>query len=620
VLDSVHSTPRGDGLTLAADALHDITLELFAADDPGAIAGKLLHAAMQLLPVRTASIWIPAGGSFECRGATGEETERLTGTRVDAASLTDSVIVEEGTAHLSAGLAVGGQLVALLRVSRPFSVDGGFTDVEQERLRRLAEIGGAAMANAKRIATSERAATDSARDLGVLTDVSREITSTLDLDRVLRSVVNLAARLFRFDRGAIGLYERGACDIRAVAGADAVDARDPKLKDLAVRAAWAAGRGERFYISDRSDPASDAERTFVQIFGADLERDDAASGLYLPLKDDEGIVGILLFEASRSEFATPRQRELAEILANQATVAVRNAQLYRSLPMADTLGALAARKEAMLALPRQRLVRYMVSAVLTIAALTLIRWPLRVSGIDPIFRSLSQQEVRPTIAGVVDRVLVQEGSAVTRGAAVAHLRDDELRAERDGAAAAVLAAERAASMAAARNDAADEQLQRMRADVLRRDVDVLDEQLGATTIRSAIAGVVLTPRAEERMGIHVDPGQLLFVIGRTDSLELDFAVDQSDIALVQLGDVVRLRVDALPQRTFSGRVVALPPLSLGNADAPRFPVRAVVASEGVLRPGMTAYARVLTTPASVLGRLARAPLRAARLFWWRIWS
>ena len=621
MLDSIRSAPHADGFTTAADTLHEITLELFAVDDPGVIAGLLLGAAGRLLAVRTTSIWVPVGDGFECRGATGDGSERLTGTRAEASTLAETLAAEDGLVHLAAGVAVDGQLVALLRVSRPFAADGGFTDAEQERLRRLAEIAGAAMANAKRLAASERAATESTRDLGVLTDVSREITSTLDLDRVLRSVVNVATRVFRFDRGAIGLYERGGCDIRAVAGADVVNARDPALKDLAVRAAWAAGRGERFYLSDRSDPASDAERTFVQIFGADLERDDTASGLYLPLKDEEGIVGILLFEAARSEFATPRQRGLAEILANQATVAVRNAQLYRSVPMADTLGALAARRQAMLALPRRRRLIYLASVLVILGAATLIRWPLRVTGAEPVFRPLSRNEIRPTIGGIVDRVLVQEGSLVRRGAPVAHLRDDELRADREAAAAAVAAAERGAAMAAAHNDAADERLQRLRIDMLRREVDLLDEEIGAATVRSAADGVVLTARPEERVGTHVDAGQLLFVVGRTDSLELDFSVEQPDIGLVHVGDEVRLRVDALPQRTFSGRIVALPPVSLGSADDPRFPVRAIVSNEeGLLRPGMAAYARVLTAPTSVVGRLGRVPLRAARLLWWRIWS
>lgn len=605
-------------------ALHEITLELFAADDPSEIAGKLLSAAGRVVTVDGVSLWVPRGDTLECRGAIGENREQLTGVAVAASAAGEPLDSETGVAVFATGVAVNGRLTVVLRATRARAADEGFSDAEQDLLRQLADAAGAAMASATRLAESQRAADESARDLALITEMSREITSTLDLDRVLRSVVNLANRAFDFDRGAIALYEHGVCDIRAVAGADAVDPKDPALQDLAVRAAWAAGLGEGFYLSDRSDPASDAERTFVQVFGEDLERDGAMSGLYLPLKDEEGIVGILLFETSRTEFATTRQRDLAGILANQATVAVRNARLYHQVPLANTFGAISARKEALLGLPRQRRIAYAGLLVLGLAAGTLIRWPLRVSGTDPVFRPLGRADVRPTLPGVIDRVFVREGMTVDRGAPVMHLRDDELRAQRDAAAAAVAAAERGATIAASRGDAAEERLQRLRADVLRRETDLLDEQIRAMIVRSPVRGVVLTPRPEERVGTRADAGDLLAVIGRTDSLELEFAVDQQDVARLRPADEVRLRVTALPQQTFSGHVTSIASIGSslpGNDASIMFPVRAVVGNEGgLLRPGMAAYARVLTEPASLLWRLMRGPVRSFRLLWWRMWS
>src|SRR3989442_863976 len=108
-----------------------------------------------------------------------------------------------------------------------------------------------------------------------------------------------------------------------------------------------------------------------------------AGGLSLPLKDEEGTLGVLLFEAKRTGFASETQRELAEILANQTTVALRNAQLYNQVPLVDALGALAARKRALMQLPRRRRQIYAGAAVAAVAALTLIRWPLRVAGTNP---------------------------------------------------------------------------------------------------------------------------------------------------------------------------------------------------------------------------------------------
>ena len=621
MLESPRSLERGDGLPRVSEALHDITLDLFASDDAGEIAGKALAAAGRLLTVGTSSIWVPRGEDLECRGAIGEAREGVSGKRVPAADAGMPLPSEAGQAVLNAGIAANGSLAAVLRVTRSVAAEGPFSDDDRELLQRLTEAAGAAMAAVARLSAAKDTASDAARDLATITAMSREITATLDLDRVLRSVVNLATRMFTFDRGAIALYEHGACDIRAMSGVDTIDPKDTQTQDLAVRAAWAAGRGEHFYVSDREDPATDEERVFVQIFGDDMARDGASSGLYLPLKDEEGIVGILLFEAKRTEFLTQRQRELAEILANQATVAVRNAQLYRHVPMADALGALAARKEALLEIPRRRRLLVAAVAVVAIAALTLIRWPLRVDGVDPTFRPLWRADVRPTVSGVIDRVFVREGMAIDRGAPIMHLRDDELRAQRDAAAAAVAAADRAAAIASSHGDAAEERLQRLRGDVLRRDVDLLDEQIRSAVVRSPVAGVVLTPRPEERVGAHVDAGDLLAVVGRTDSLELELGVEQVDVTRVHVGEEVRLRIDALPQRTFSGRVVSVGALPVGDSSSVTFPVRAVVANDGgLLRPGMAAYARVLTARASLLGRATRAPIRGIRLLWWRMWS
>ncbi|HEX6052314.1 MAG TPA: efflux RND transporter periplasmic adaptor subunit, partial [Gemmatimonadaceae bacterium] len=515
-----------------------------------------------------------------------------------------------------ASLASAGGVDGALRVARDPGTAGPFTDVDREIISGLAAAAGIALANAQRATSNDRA-----QDLALVMEMSREIGSTLDLDRVMRSVVNLAMRALPFDRGAIALYERGACDIRAVAGAETVDPDDPELKDLAVRAAWAAGVGESFYLSDRTEPASDAERLFLQIFGDDLAADGVGSGLYVPLKDEEGVLGILVLESAQPEFATERQRELIGILANQATVALRNAQLYHQVPLADALGALHARKEAFLALPRRRRLTLAVVVLVAVGALTLIRWPLRVDAIAPSFRPTARAEIRPLTDGIIERVLVREGSVVAQGAPLVQLRDAERRADLGAATAAVLAAERSAANAASRGDAAEERLQRMRAAVLRREAALREDELRATTIRAPMDGVVLTARPEERVGAWADAGSELLVIGRTDTLELEFLVDQRDVGRVRVGGEVRLRVDAFPQRTFRGRVSGIADVGVDTAGTVLFPVRALVPNEDeALRPGMVAYARVLTAPASVLGRAVREPARRLRLLWWRMWS
>jgi len=598
----------------AVDAWFSATLELASTLDANEVEPKLLHAATTLLSADGASLWQLHDGSLICPVAVGDGAQRLVGRRASGDDLTQPLDGEDSIAIVSVPLTF--EAVGALRVTRDSAAGGPYTGAERETVERLARAAEVAWRNARQVASNDRA-----RDLALVMAMSREIASTLDLDRVMRSVVNLAMKALPFDRGAIALYERGTCDIRAVAGAETVDPDDPELQDLAARSAWAAGIGESFYLSDRTEPASDAERTFLQIFSDDLAADGVASGLYIPLKDDEGVVGILVLESAKTDFASARQQELATILANQATVALRNAQLYNQVPLADALGALHARKEAFFALPKQRRVAMAVAALVTVGALTLIRWPLRVDATAPQFRPTARTDVRPLIDGIIERVLVREGTTVERGAPIFQLRDAELRADYEAAVAAAVVADRSAATAASRGDAAEERLQRMRADVLRREATVREEQLRAATVRSPVSGVVLTPRPEERVGSWADAGSAVLLIGRTDTLELEFGVDQRDVGRVRVGEEVRLRVDAFPQRTFTGRVSGLADVGVDSAGTVLFPVRAVVPNaDAALRPGMVAYARVLTGPSSILGRAVREPVRRLRLLWWRMWS
>jgi Barrel-sandwich domain of CusB or HlyD membrane-fusion/GAF domain len=601
---------------LAFGPLFDAVLEVAGTLDPDQIEPKTLRAATALLSADGASIWVAQDDTLICPVAIGNAAEQLVGRRAPAEDLESPFDGEGPVAALIATFRKGDQIGGALRVARDSAAGGPFAPAEREALGQLAAAAGIAFRNVRHVAANDRAP-----DLALVMEMSREIASTLDLDRVMRSVVNLAMRALPFDRGAIALYERGSCDIRAVAGAEKIDPDDPELQDLAARSAWAAGIGQSFYLSDRTDSASDAERLFLQVFGEDLAADGVMSGLYIPLKDDEGVVGILVLESAHADFANPRQQELATILAHQATVALRNAQLYNQVPLADALGALQARKQAFFALPRQRRRAMAVGALLTVGALTLIRWPLRVDATTPLFRPTSRAEIRPLTDGIIERVLVREGTSVTRGAPIIQLRDAELRAEYDAAVAAALAAERSASSAASRGDAAEERLHRMRVDLLRRETAIRDERLRAATVRAPVSGVVLTTRPEERVGSWADAGSTVLVIGRTDTLDLEFGVDQRDIGRVRVGEEVRLRVDAFPQRTFEGRVSGIADVGADSAGAVSFPVRAIVPNvDGALRPGMVAYARVLTAPSSILGRVVREPARWTRLLWWRMWS
>ena len=620
--------------------LHSISLEFSASLDFDELLPRVFQRVLTALGAEGGSLWIAEGDILCCRLAQGGAGQKLVGARMpvgtgfvgDVAQRPHTTIVTRAvedpryeprvddsaemlaTTLMATAMVSGGVTVGAIQVSNKLSGDGVFDERDRELLEGLATSAAAALRNAQLHTVEKRA-----RDLALLLEISREITATLDLDRVLRSVVNLASKALAFDRGAVGLYQKGQCELRAVAGQEKVNLEDPKLQDLIARAAWAAGHGEQLYLTDRTTPSSDAERMFVSVFGPDLEANEVESGLYLPLKDEEGMLGVLVFESRRPEFATGTQLEVAAILANQTAVALRNAQLYHQVPMADALGALAAKKRALMALPRRKVQLYVGVGVALLAALTLLRWPFRVVGTGAAFRPTALAPVRAQVPGVVERILVHEGATVSRGTPLASLRATPLLSERAATAAAIAAAERSAALAASRGDAAEERLQQIRGGALRQQLGLLDEEVALTTIRAPTSGTVLTPRLNEQVGASIDEGELLLTLGRTDTLELEFGVDQRDIARVRPGQETVLRVDALPQRTFVGRVTSVGQLPVDSGSSVQYPVRASVANpEGVLKPQMAAYARVLTSSTSALDRLLRGPARWTRMVWWKL--
>ena len=403
---------------------------------------------------------------------------------------------------------------------------GAFDGADHERLEALAPLAAHALGNARLKSQARRG-----EDITLILEISREIGSTLDLDRVLRSVVNLASKALTFERGAVGLYDKGKCEIRAVAGQDTVDQKDPGLQDLIARAGWAAGRGETLYLSDRDEPTSDAERMFLTIFGPDLEEAATVSsaGSTLPLKDEKAS------SASSSSSPAPLtslteqpERGLLMILANQTAVALRNAQLSRPgcrwwMPSVRSPPG----RRRLMALPRRR-VGMVVGITLAVVAGP-DPDPLAVprgGGVAPTFRPMALAPVRALVPGVIERILVSRGNpGVARlGArdAESHHPGDRPRGDRrrgrDGRAAGV--------------PGQREGRRRRRATPAGTGGRTPSRNghpgrpVGAHhAARSGLRGRAHAP-CGRRAGTWLEEGDLVLTLGHTDTLELEFGVDQ----------------------------------------------------------------------------------------------
>src|SRR6185503_11007858 len=124
--------------------------------------------------------------------------------------------------------------------------------------------------------------------------------------------------------------------------------------------------------SDREETRAKFEQYFAET--------GARACHLIPLVDEEGRVGVLLFESTDPDFLSEAHLEMIKVLASQATVALRNASLYKEVPFIGVLQPLVERKKRFMALEKHR--RAALVGVAVAAALFLLAFPLplRVDG------------------------------------------------------------------------------------------------------------------------------------------------------------------------------------------------------------------------------------------------
>lgn len=438
--------------------------------------------------------------------------------------------------------------------------------------------------------------------LEALVKTSGEITSTLDLDRVLQAVVNGPAAVIPYERAAIALDERGGIRLRAVSGTTQLNADDPQYRGLREIMQWSVVLSEPLLVTQQGDEIeSDREETkakFQQYF--------AESGMrachLLPLVDEEGRVGVLLFESSDPDFLAEAHLEMIKVLASQATVALRNASLYKEVPFISVLQPLVERKKRFLALEKHKRAALVIGVAAVVVFLLAVPLPLRVDG-NAVVAPARIAHVGSDFEGVIKSVAVREGDVVKKGGPIAELEDWDYRSALAGAQAKQQTAVAAMDRALANNDGAEAGIQRAQADYWTSEVKRAEDRLAKTIIRSPIDGVIATPQVENLLGHKVKEGDSFVEIVDNSEELVDVAIGEADVALLKPGQKANLKLDGFPERTFHGQVAVVSPQGvLQNAETTFYARVAVANPDNALRSGMQGRGKISTgwRPAGVV--------------------
>jgi RND family efflux transporter MFP subunit len=487
-----------------------------------------------------------------------------------------------------------------------------FSDDDLFLLNSIAETAASALNNAGLLQAERKV-----QILEALVKVSAEITSTLDLDRVLEAIVTGPGAVIPYERAAIALEERGRLRIRAVTGMPRINPQDPNVVRLQDILEWASLSNEEVSFSQHGeefeDPRPETQAKFGKYFA-----ESGMRGFYAAtLADDDGRVGTLSLESSDPDFLGPAHLEMIKILSAQATVALRNASLYREVPFIDLLKPVLDRKRKFLALEKRRRAALVVGGVAALLFLLIFPLPLRVVG-DATAGAAQSVLIQPEVEGTVQRVQVREGDAVTAGTTLAALSDWQYRAQLAAAQAKYETAVSQMNRALNSNDGGEAGIQRIQADYWASELARARERLDRTQLRSPINGVVTTPHVEDFVGRKLLPGDTFGEVVDTSRAIVDVAIDADDVLLLHPGEKASIKLEGFPTRTFHGEVTVVSPRSQVQGADRFFFARVLVPNpDGAIRDGMQGRGKVLTgwSPAGKV--IFRRP---AIWIWSKLWS
>jgi HlyD family secretion protein len=235
--------------------------------------------------------------------------------------------------------------------------------------------------------------------------------------------------------------------------------------------------------------------------------------------------------------------------------------------------------------------------------------------IEPV----KEVEVRPRIAGIIEKIHVDDGDSVKPGQPLVEIERELLASQLREAEAAVTEArvglryakieldraaelQRTGAASPQHEDSARSNSERAEAALARAEAvyDTLKTQLSYATVTSPLAGRVLDVNVEEGSAVSpvtaVTGGTLLLSLAATDTLHLEGLVDENEVARVALGQEARIRTEAYGDRVFKGRVREIAPLGKRVQNVTYFEVEIEVEDPeaALLKPRMSGDGEIVT--------------------------
>ncbi|MEI7845531.1 MAG: GAF domain-containing protein, partial [Chloroflexota bacterium] len=227
-------------------------------------------------------------------------------------------------AILAVPLEVKGRIIGVIEIIN--KKDGSrFSTDDQNLLSAFAGQAAVAIDNARLYTLTDQELNDRVEELSVMQRIDRELNTSLEVNRAMRITLEWAMRKSQCEAGLIGFVESKGLRVMADQGyTDEIDAFEKThipLDHAAVKEAIQAGVPQRVEL-DSPDPL----RAFLNT---------ARRQLVIPIRRESKLIGLFLLESARTDAFQQDVLEFLSRLADHATIAIANGQLYTEVQQAN---------------------------------------------------------------------------------------------------------------------------------------------------------------------------------------------------------------------------------------------------------------------------------------------
>ncbi|MGH1373410.1 MAG: efflux RND transporter periplasmic adaptor subunit [Cellvibrionaceae bacterium] len=235
-----------------------------------------------------------------------------------------------------------------------------------------------------------------------------------------------------------------------------------------------------------------------------------------------------------------------------------------------------------------------IAAVAILLLLLLMMMPVNHTiRAEAVIEGAVHQAVVAPFEGYIETSNARAGDQVTAGQVLASLEDRELQLELQGLRTRLRELDRTYRQALAQLKHAKSQIIQAQMAQVSADVDLLEDRSERATLKSPMAGFVISGDLSRALGSPVERGQILFEVAPLENYRARLSVHQQDIQFLSQALQGRITLLALPSEKLKFSVGNIVPVFESSQSDSAFQVEGLLGeSPKALRPGMKGIAKI----------------------------